>query len=232
MRLDSMRLDSVGPRTWLLATLAGWALLAWLLALLGMGGHVAPLARRPGAVRRLPQPQPSPPARLGPLAQYAEIGARPLFSDDRRPQPFSLQPDGEGEATANTFDCRPDQRADHAGPAAWRSCSPPAAASSVAMQARRIVRGRARLAAGGAGSAQRGVRRARGPEDAGPARLRRQRRRSADPGERRDAVAGNHGRCHRPDRRRGAAGPPPPPPGANARRQRQPRRRQRRTQQP
>ena len=104
MRLDSIRLDNVSPRTWLLATLAGWALLAWLLALLGMGGHVSPLADDPSLMQSLPQPQPSPPARLGPLAQYAEIGARPLFSDDRRPRPFSLQPEGEGETTANTFD--------------------------------------------------------------------------------------------------------------------------------
>ena len=104
MRLDNMRLDSVGPRTWLLATLAGWALLAWLLALLGMGGHVSSLADDPALMQSLPQPQASPPSRLGPLAQYAEIGARPLFSDDRRPRPFSLQPEGEGETTANTFD--------------------------------------------------------------------------------------------------------------------------------
>ena len=104
MRLDSMRLDSVSPRTWLLATLAGWALLAWVLALLGMGGHVSPLADDPALMQPLPQPRPSPPPRLGPLAQYSEIGARPLFSDDRRPRPFSLQPEGEGENTANTFD--------------------------------------------------------------------------------------------------------------------------------
>lgn len=104
MRLDSMHLDAVGPRTWLLAALAGWAVLAWLLALLGMGGHVTPLADDPSLRQTLPQPRPSPPSRLGPLAQYAEIGARPLFSDDRRPRPFSLQPEGEGEVAANTFD--------------------------------------------------------------------------------------------------------------------------------
>ena len=53
MRLDNMRLDNVSPRTWLLATLAGWALLLWLLALLGMGGHVAPLADDPALVQSL-----------------------------------------------------------------------------------------------------------------------------------------------------------------------------------
>lgn len=99
-----MRLDSVGPRTWLLATIAGWAVFAWVLALLGMGGQVRPLADDPGLLQPLPKPSVSPPERLGPLAQYAEIGSRPLFSDDRRPRPFSLQPQGEGEASANTFD--------------------------------------------------------------------------------------------------------------------------------
>ena len=104
MRLDSMRLDGVSPRTWLLAVVAGWALFAWALALLGMGGQVRPLADDPGLLQPLPKPSPSPPERLGPLAQYAEIGSRPLFSDDRKPRPFSLQPQGEGEASANTFD--------------------------------------------------------------------------------------------------------------------------------
>jgi general secretion pathway protein N len=41
--------------------------------------------------------------RLGPLTQYGEISARPLFTDDRRHQPFFLQPEGEEQAT-NTFD--------------------------------------------------------------------------------------------------------------------------------
>ena len=99
-----MRVDSAGPRTWLLATVAGWALLAWLLALAGMGGRAALLADDPGLLQPLPQPRPSPPERLGPLAQYAEIGARPLFAEDRRPHPFSLQPaDGE-EAKGDAFD--------------------------------------------------------------------------------------------------------------------------------
>ena len=31
-----LEIDAIGPRTWLLATCAGWAVLAWLLALFGM----------------------------------------------------------------------------------------------------------------------------------------------------------------------------------------------------
>jgi general secretion pathway protein N len=99
-----VRVDSAGPRTWLLATVAGWALLAWVLALAGMGGRAALLADDPGLLQPLPQPRPSPPERLGPLAQYAEIGARPLFAEDRRPHPFSLQTANGEQAETNTFD--------------------------------------------------------------------------------------------------------------------------------
>ena len=45
-----MRIDAFGPRTWLLATLAGWALLVWILALFGMGGQVRPLPDDPSLV--------------------------------------------------------------------------------------------------------------------------------------------------------------------------------------
>lgn len=92
-----MRVDALGPRTWLLGAVAGWAVLVLLLALLGMGGHIARLADDPGLVRALPALRPAPAPRIGPLAQYGEAAARPLFADTRRPQPFSLQPEGDGE---------------------------------------------------------------------------------------------------------------------------------------
>lgn len=93
-----MRVEGVAPRTWLLATLAGWALVLWVLALLGMGERVQRLADDPGMVSRLPQLAVAPPERLGPLTQYAEISTRPLFSEDRHPQPFSLTPEGDENA--------------------------------------------------------------------------------------------------------------------------------------
>lgn len=99
-----MRVDGMSPRTWLLATIAGWALLLWLLALLGMGSAVGRLPDDPGMVGRLPALAPAAPERLGPLPQYAEISVRPLWSEDRRPQPFVLQPEGDGEADSNAFD--------------------------------------------------------------------------------------------------------------------------------
>jgi general secretion pathway protein N len=98
-----VRVDGVGPRTWLLAATAGWALLAWFLALAGMGGRVAPLAEDEALLKTLPPLRAASPQRLGPLSQYGETAGRPLFADDRRPHPFSLQPEGN-EAEAKAFD--------------------------------------------------------------------------------------------------------------------------------
>ncbi|QWP78592.1 general secretion pathway protein GspN [Lysobacter sp. K5869] len=99
-----MRLDDASPRTWLLATAAGWALLTWVLALAGMGRHIDALPPDPTLVKPLPQARKSPPDALGPLTQYGEIAARPLFVDDRRPKPFFMQGKGEGENQQAAFD--------------------------------------------------------------------------------------------------------------------------------
>lgn len=92
-----MRPEDVAPRTWLLAACAGWAVLAWILALAGMGGRVAPLPEDASLQQSLPQVRPSPDERLGPLSRYDAVAARPVFSEDRRPHPFSLRQEGEGE---------------------------------------------------------------------------------------------------------------------------------------
>lgn len=97
-----MRLDALPPRTALIGVVAAWALCVWLLGLFGLGGQISRLPDDPSLRRRLPQPVQPAPERLGPPQQYAEIGARPLFSEDRRPQPFFINPE-EGEAE-NTFD--------------------------------------------------------------------------------------------------------------------------------
>lgn len=100
-----MRVDDAGPRTWLLGATAAWALAAWILALAGMGGRITPLDADPALVQPLPEPAAPAPARLGPLGDYGRISARPLLSPDRRPQPFSLEPES-GEA-------RPEERFDY-----------------------------------------------------------------------------------------------------------------------
>jgi general secretion pathway protein N len=99
-----VRLDDAGPRTWLLATVAGWALLAWLLALAGMGRHAPGLEADPSLLRPLPSSRAAAAERLGPLAQYSQMGTRPLFSQDRQPKPFFLAGQGEGDNKNNAFD--------------------------------------------------------------------------------------------------------------------------------
>lgn len=96
-----MRADSWGVRTWILAVVAGWAVVAALMALFGLSSRITPLPADPGMVQALPRLPASPPERLGALEQYAGVGERPLFSEDRRPKPFFLS--GE-EAAAPAFD--------------------------------------------------------------------------------------------------------------------------------
>jgi general secretion pathway protein N len=99
-----MRVDDAGARTWLLAAVAAWAVLAWLLAVFGMGGRIEPLADDPSLVKPVPALPAGSVSRIGPIAQYAEIGARPLFSTDRRPKPFSLKGDADGTDAGKEFD--------------------------------------------------------------------------------------------------------------------------------
>jgi len=98
-----VRVEDAGPRTWLLAAAAGWAVLAWLLAVGGMGGRIEPLADDPSLLQPLPPIRPAPPARIGPPGDYEAIAARPLFSSDRQPHPFSLQGEDE-QAAVEVFD--------------------------------------------------------------------------------------------------------------------------------
>lgn len=98
------RLERAGPLAWLLAAFAGWAILACVAALAGMGGHIAPAqADPPGA---LPVSKPAVPDRIGPLSQYGEAAARPLFTTDRRPRAFlATSPEGsDGAAPAQSLD--------------------------------------------------------------------------------------------------------------------------------
>ncbi len=98
-----MRLDNAGPRTWLLAAVAAWAVIALLLAAVGMGGHVGPIKADEDLRQPLPPVPPATARQLGPMDQYAEIYARPLFSSDRKPRPFTLRND-DGEAEDSSFD--------------------------------------------------------------------------------------------------------------------------------
>lgn len=97
-----MRLETAGAKTWLLAAVTLWAVVLWGLGIAGLGGRIERLADDPSLRQRLPQPVAPAEERLGPLPQYATIGDRPVFSEDRLPHPFLINP--EGEETEETFD--------------------------------------------------------------------------------------------------------------------------------
>ena len=63
-----MRADLAAARTWLLATVAGWAVLVLGLALFGMGGRIEPL--------------PMDPAQLAAVLHALESGSPRLFVDN------------------------------------------------------------------------------------------------------------------------------------------------------
>ncbi|KHL52522.1 type II secretion system protein XpsN [Xanthomonas cannabis] len=95
-----MRLDLIGLRTWLLATVVGWALLVCILAVAGLGKRVELLPDDPALVQRLPTLPAPAPERLGAFEKYSEIAAHPAFAEDRLPHPFFLSGnDGSGAAS-------------------------------------------------------------------------------------------------------------------------------------
>jgi general secretion pathway protein N len=100
-----MRADAIAPRTWLLAAVAGWAVLAWVLALFGLGGRVAPLPDDPSLAAGLPQWHAPADGRLAAsLLQYAAVGEHPLFDEERQPRPFHIEGNDAGADNPVTFD--------------------------------------------------------------------------------------------------------------------------------
>ena len=97
-----MRVDSLSPKTWLLAGVAGWAVCLWTFSLLGLGSRLGQ-APEDTAQQRLPSTAIPRADRPGVQAQYVEIGQRPIFSENRKPQPFTIEGNGEA-APVNTFD--------------------------------------------------------------------------------------------------------------------------------
>lgn len=95
-----MRLDMIGLRTWLLATVVGWALLVCVLAVAGLGKRVELLPDDPALVQRLPTLPAPAPERLGAFEKYSEIAAHPAFAEDRLPHPFFLSGNDGGTAAS------------------------------------------------------------------------------------------------------------------------------------
>lgn len=97
-----MRIDATNARTWLVAAVGGWALLFALLALAGLGSRLG-TPEDDGSAAAPVGPAPAEVAPAPPLSVFGEVAARPLFTNDRRPQPFFIDPQDEGEG-GNGFD--------------------------------------------------------------------------------------------------------------------------------
>jgi len=98
-----MRPDSAGAKTWLLGAIASWAVCFWVLTLFGLGGRVDRLPEDPDMRPALPMQAKAPPERLQALGEYSEVARRPLFSTNRKPQAFFVNPEGDDQGS-NGFD--------------------------------------------------------------------------------------------------------------------------------
>ena len=98
-----MRIETANARTWLAAAVAGWALVVWGLALAGLGGRIGAIGDDGEVAAPIAAAMPAPEA-APPLSRYSEVATRPLFSGDRRPHPFFIDPNDAGEGASAGFD--------------------------------------------------------------------------------------------------------------------------------
>jgi len=85
-----MKIEWASLRSWWLGGVALWAGAIWVATLLGLGGRIAPPDADAQQTPRLPVLAPAAPDRITSPQAYADIGARPLFAEDRRPRPYLL----------------------------------------------------------------------------------------------------------------------------------------------
>lgn len=94
-------IERLRPATAIGLAMVLWALAVLLLALVGLGGRPPGTGVAPGSAPALPPlTLKATPSRLGPLADYADIGARPLLAPDRRPSAVLAPDGGSGEFDA------------------------------------------------------------------------------------------------------------------------------------
>ena len=101
-----LRLEGIGGKTWFWIALVLWALAFYILTLFGLGSKFE-RSTDTASVAALPALNTKPvPDRLGALADYEVITQRSLFSENRQPLPFFLNPgSNEGEKNeSNAFD--------------------------------------------------------------------------------------------------------------------------------
>lgn len=85
-----MKIELASLRSWWLATALLWAAAIWVASLFGLGGRIAAAADGDRSASPLPVLPAAAPERIASAEAYAQIGARPLFAEDRKPRPYLL----------------------------------------------------------------------------------------------------------------------------------------------
>ncbi len=95
-----MKIELTSLRSWWLATAVAWAAAIWIASLFGLGSHLPPAGEGDRAASPLPVLPAAAPERIASAEAYAQIGARPLFAEDRRPRPYLLGGSEPGASSA------------------------------------------------------------------------------------------------------------------------------------
>ncbi|WP_256775370.1 MULTISPECIES: general secretion pathway protein GspN [unclassified Stenotrophomonas] len=85
-----MKIELSSLRSWWLATAMLWAVAIWIATLFGLGGRIPAAADGERSASPLPALPAAAPERIASAEAYAQIGARPLFAEDRKPRPYLL----------------------------------------------------------------------------------------------------------------------------------------------
>jgi general secretion pathway protein N len=95
-----LKIEFAPLRNWWLGGVTALAAVLWIATLLGAGGGIAPVGADNRAAPPLPVLAPAAPDRIASAAAYADIGARPLFAEDRKPRPYLLGGTEPGAASS------------------------------------------------------------------------------------------------------------------------------------
>lgn len=95
-----MKIELASLRSWWLATALLWAAAIWVAGLFGLGGRIPAAAEGDRTASPLPVLPAAAPERLASAEAYAQIGARPLFAEDRKPRPYLLGGSEPGASSA------------------------------------------------------------------------------------------------------------------------------------
>jgi len=95
-----MKSDVASLRSWWLGTVVLWAAAIAVATAFGLGARIAPADPGERSAPALPVLAAAAPERMAAPGSYADIAARPLFAEDRRPRPYLLGGSEPGASTA------------------------------------------------------------------------------------------------------------------------------------